>query len=66
MMCSCVHQFGIVFPDQPVQYLDNSAAYLNRAVGIALEQLHTTYIDVICPHAPDPLLVCTCRISNLN
>lgn len=26
-------------------------------MDIALTQLHTTYIDVLMPHAPDPLLV---------
>lgn len=40
-----------------MQYLDSSAAYLNKAVDIALTQLQTTYIDVLMPHAPDPLLV---------
>ena len=40
-----------------MQYLDSSAAYLTRAVDIALNQLGTTYIDVLMPHAPDPLLV---------
>lgn len=51
-----VYKTGIVFPDDPVQYLETSPAYLNRAVDIALTQLGTTYIDVLMPHAPDPLL----------
>lgn len=56
-MSSAGCQFGIVFPDAPVQYLDSSKEYMRRAVDIALTQLNTNYIDVICPHAPDPLLV---------
>lgn len=54
-----VYKSGIVFPDAPVQYLDSGAAYLKRAVDIALNQLGTNYIDVLMPHAPDPLLDAT-------
>ncbi len=54
-----VYKAGIVFPDAPVQYLDNGAAYMTRAVDIALNQLGTTYLDVLMPHAPDPLLDAT-------
>lgn len=43
-----------------MQYLDSSPAYLTRAVDIALNQLGTTYIDVLMPHAPDPLMVRAC------
>lgn len=50
-------QTGIVFPDAPVQYLDSSPEYLTQSVDIALAQLGTKYIDVLMPHAPDPLLV---------
>lgn len=54
-----VYKTGIVFPDAPVQYLDNGAQYMTHAVDIALTQLGTTYIDVLMPHAPDPLLDAT-------
>lgn len=49
------YKTGIVFPEQP-QHLDASGAYLKRAVDIALNQLNTDYIDILMPHAPDPLL----------
>jgi predicted oxidoreductase len=51
-----LYKTGIVFPDAP-QRIDSSAAYLDRAVRIACVQLNTTYIDILVPHAPDPLLV---------
>lgn len=54
-----VYKTGIVFPDAPVQYLDSSGQYVANAVDIALAQLGTTYIDVLMPHAPDPLLDAT-------
>ncbi|GAB5035289.1 oxidoreductase [Nannochloropsis oceanica] len=54
-----VYKTGIVFPDAPVQYLDNGAEYMMHAVDIALTQLGTTYLDVLMPHAPDPLLDAT-------
>lgn len=51
-----VYKTGIVFPEE-TQYIDSSAAYLQRAVGIALDQLQTTYIDTLMIHAPDILMV---------
>ena len=51
-----VYKTGIVFPGD-VQYIDTSEAYLERSLGIALQQLNTTYIDLFMIHAPDIIMV---------
>ena len=51
-----VYKTGIVFPDNPIQYVNLSPEYLENALEIAFTQLNTDYIDIFMPHVPDLLV----------
>ena len=51
-----VYKTGIVFPDNPIQYVNLSPEYLENALDIAFTQLNTDYIDIFMPHVPDLLV----------